>query len=99
MAKRTYRTRDPKPMARDPQPEEPPEVQHIDHVPVIRQEPIKCAACGGPGIWRPGGTTVPNVSTREMFRWRSCIHCKQTQYIARAMTADEMKRYLAPKRV
>ncbi|HUW59601.1 MAG TPA: hypothetical protein VMZ06_01245 [Candidatus Bathyarchaeia archaeon] len=110
-----YRTRDPKPADRDPdygmrggvpnmpelpqEPERVPQVSHIDHVPVIRREPIRCMACGELGIWRPGGTTVPNVSTGEMFRWRSCAHCRQTHYIARPMTAGERARHLAPVEV
>ena len=115
MSKRNaeYRTRDPKPADRDPDygmrggvpniPEPPPgpvaQVNHIDHVPVIRREPIRCMACGELGIWRPGGTTVPNVTTGEMFRWRSCAHCRQTHYIARPMIAAERARYLAPAEV
>lgn len=98
-----YTTRDPEPVMRDPVmvPRHEEELksndpEYVDHVPVIRQDPIRCAACGELAIWRPGGTTVPNVSTCEMFRWRSCAHCKQTHYIARAMTDQEKRKYLAP---
>ena len=106
-----YATRDPQPgnrdpqvTTRDPQPELAPcppvmAAEMIEHVPVIRVEPIRCARCGEPGIWRPGGTTVPNVTTQEMFRWRACAHCKKTQYIARKMTEAERRKYIAPQSV
>jgi hypothetical protein len=110
MSKRTadqYRTRDPQPTTRDPRPEpayevlpvEPPKVDSINGVPIIRVDKPRCARCGELGIWRPGGTTIPNATTQEMLRWRSCVHCRGTNYLARPMTEAEKARHLAPVKV
>jgi hypothetical protein len=99
--KAEYTTRDPKPSNREPvlvviEPD--PEPVERQHPPIIRIEIPRCTKCNG-STWLKGGTTVPNVTTAEMLRWRSCANCRTTHYFARPMEAQEKDRYCAPERV
>lgn len=98
--KREYTTRDPNPQSRDPilKAATDSAVSAINHPPIIRVPVITCKGCGG-STWLSGGTTVPNATTHEMLRWRSCAKCRMTHYFARPMTEQEIDRYCAPEKV
>ncbi len=87
--KARYSTRDPQPESRDP---ELLPVKTFDSIPIVRIQRASCPACQGT-TWRSGGATHPNLPTGELFRWRRCSHCGQSQYHAVPMTESERLKY------
>jgi hypothetical protein len=84
--------RDPEPQTRDPEPAPAREQHERQSPPVVRVQIPRCSACGH-GVFRTGGTSDPNRSTREMWQHRTCAHCGKTHWFAYPMNEAQLAKY------
>ena len=101
MSKRSeYRTRDPKPVSRDPVVEpgesnaEP--LPRLPSVIALRVPLVRCTRCGH-STMRKGGGTRPNYSTGDMARRWECAHCGQRFCVFSEPTEQELAEHWGDK--
>lgn len=86
-------TRDPAPQTRDPVIVPAKEAKtERQHPVIIRVDVPKCSGCGHT-VFRNGGTTIPNVSTLEMLRYRKCGNCGLSFYLAYPMSKEQIEKH------
>jgi len=86
-----YTHRDPVVINRDPVIDRPP-------LPTVMIQGQHCPHCKTTTpIWEQGGTSQPNIETREMLRWRRCRDCKKTHWQRVAMTPEQVRQYSLPE--
>jgi hypothetical protein len=59
---------------------------------IVRVEVPKCPKCGHT-VFRGGGTSRPNISTREMMRYRQCANCGTSHWQAWPMDEKQLKEH------
>jgi DNA-directed RNA polymerase subunit RPC12/RpoP len=87
-------TRDPIPETRDPVAIVQGEPTHRQQPVIVRVEVPRCRECGHT-VFRNGGTSLPNISTMEMLRYRKCGKCGASFYFAWPMTPEQVDKYRA----
>lgn len=82
--------RDPEVETRDPvTPDATPQRQSPV---IVRVSVPRCPACGYT-VFREGGTSIPNITTREMLRYRKCAKCGKSIYFAVPMNDGQAAQY------
>jgi hypothetical protein len=98
---RPFKTRDPRVTVRDPVIEQPekkaPRMEYIGPVPSVFVPITVCPhkPCTGT-VWRNGGSSMPNPSTKEMWHWRVCTSCEKSHWQRKPMNARQLEKYLPP---